>query len=328
MQNAFYGCQAIEHLPKNLDTSNSTNFASFCRGCILLKDIPWIDTSKGTTFEYFAAACESLKTIPLIDTSKGTNFNYFLYNSTSISSVPNIDTRLGTSFNYFCGNLIELRRLPDISTPSATSMQFFAYHTGILELPTTLITDNVTNFTSFCQGCQYLLFVPDNVVIGPKCTTLESAFNGCVRLEHFTNNITTENVKSFKNFCYSCYTLKELPSTISTSQCTLFEGFLRTCYYLKKLDFTIDLRKTTANVALCLDSYSLRHIKVILSPNYNCQMNSLGNLSIESLKFLSDNAPTLTSTKTLQLGSTLISRANSEDPTIITTLQSKGWTVT
>lgn len=44
------------------------------------------------------------------------------------------------------------------------------------------------------------------------------------------------------------------------------------------------------------------------------------------MRYIADHAPT-TSGHTLTIGSTNIARANAYDPTIITTLTGKGWTV-
>ena len=49
-------------------------------------------------------------------------------------------------------------------------------------------------------------------------------------------------------------------------------------------------------------------------------------ISPRALKFLADNSPNVSS-RTLTIGSGNIAHMNSYDPTIITTLQSKGWTV-
>ena len=66
---------------------------------------------------------------------------------------------------------------------------------------------------------------------------------------------------------------------------------------------------------------------IILPAAYN--ITSLGasnKLTVASMRYIADHAPT-TSNHTLTIGRTNITRANEYDPTIITTLTGKGWTV-
>ena len=55
-------------------------------------------------------------------------------------------------------------------------------------------------------------------------------------------------------------------------------------------------------------------------------LNNSNNLTVASMRYIADHAPT-TSGNTLTIGSANIARANAHDPTIITTLTGKGWTV-
>ena len=66
---------------------------------------------------------------------------------------------------------------------------------------------------------------------------------------------------------------------------------------------------------------------IILPAAYNITaLNASKKLTVASMRYIADHAPT-TSEHTLTIGSTNIARANAYDPTIITTLTGKGWTV-
>ena len=66
---------------------------------------------------------------------------------------------------------------------------------------------------------------------------------------------------------------------------------------------------------------------IILPAAYNITtLNYSNKLTVASMRYIADHAPT-TSGHTLTIGSTNIERANAYDPTIITTLTGKGWTV-
>ena len=78
---------------------------------------------------------------------------------------------------------------------------------------------------------------------------------------------------------------------------------------------------------LCFDCYALTKANIILPAAYNITTLKASNkLTVASMRYIADHAPT-TSSHTLTIGSTNIARANAYDPTIITTLTGKGWTV-
>ena len=107
---------------------------------------------------------------------------------------------------------------------------------------------------------------------------------------------------NFSSFCYNCYTLTKLPDNLDTSKGTNFSSFCSYCYALTKAN-------------------------IILPAAYNITtLKDSNKLTVASMRYIADHAPT-TSGHTLTIGSTNIARANAYDPTIITTLTGKGWTV-
>jgi hypothetical protein len=72
----------------------------------------------------------------------------------------------------------------------------------------------------------------------------------------------------------------------------------------------------------------IRDLPITLPSNSNFYLDFSTIISIESFRYIADHAPDVTATpRTLTVGSTNITRINAADPTIITDLNAKGWTV-
>lgn len=96
---------------------------------------------------------------------------------------------------------------------------------------------------------------------------------------------------------------------------------------MTKLPDNLNINKGTRLSSFCNNCYALTKANIILPANYNITTLKASNkLTVASMRYIADHAPT-TSNHTLTIGSTNIARANAYDPTIITTLTGKGWTV-
>ena len=129
-------------------------------------------------------------------------------------------------------------------------------------------------------------------------------FNDILQSFDFIDNHRCYGTMStdFSYFCYGCYALTKLPDNLNISSGTDFSYFCSYCYALTKAN-------------------------IILPAAYNITtLTSSNKLTVASMRYIADHAPT-TSSHTLTIGSTNIARANAYDPTIITTLTGKGWTV-
>ena len=141
------------------------------------------------------------------------------------------------------------------------------------------------------------------------------------------DSLDTSSGTNFYGFCTDCYALTKLPDSLDTSSGTNFKNFCRSCYSLTKLPDSLDTSSGTDLSYFCLNCNSLTKANIILPAAYNITtLNYSNKLTVASMRYIADNAPT-TSGHTLTIGSTNIERANAYDPTIITTLTGKGWTV-
>ena len=145
-------------------------------------------------------------------------------------------------------------------------------------------------------------FIGNHRCYGNTSTDFSDFCNGCFSLTKLPDNLDTSSGTDFYLFCYQCYTLAKLPDSLDTSSGTKFSSFFDRCYALTKAN-------------------------IILPAAYNITtLNYSNKLTVASMRYIADHAPT-TSSQTLTIGSTNIARANAYDPTIITTLTGKGWTV-
>lgn len=125
--------------------------------------------------------------------------------------------------------------------------------------------------------------------------------------------------------------LVKIPDGWDLSSCT---DFARAGVYLNNLVFagTVDMSNNTSNLGsstkAAFNCVNLVDIKCTLPSNTNVWFDRSDKISIESFRFMADHAPDVTATpRTLTVGATNLSRINAADPTIITDLNAKGWTV-
>lgn len=190
--------------------------------------------------------------------------------------------------------------LPNYNVSFGTSFKnFCASCTSLVRIPDGLNTSGGKNFNSFCTYCYSLRKLPEDLDT-TSGTNFGSFCNDCRALVKLPDGLNTSKGTSFGSFCYQCVALVELSDVLDVAKGTSFGDFLSGCTALVK-----------ANIQLGSTSiYSL---------------SSSSILDVESLAYIANNAPTASAS--LTIGSTNISRAGGASGTIISTLTSKGWTV-
>ena len=183
-----------------------------------------------------------------------------------------------------------------------------------------------TNFSYFCSNCYALAKLPDSLDTSSGTNFYQFCQN-CYSLAKLPDNLDTSSGTNFSNFCTYCYSLTKLPDSLGTSSGTNFTGFCNSCFSLAKLPDNLDISSGTNFSNFCNVCRALTKANIILPAAYNITTLNVSNkLTVASMRYIADHAPT-TSNHTLTIGSTNIARANAYDPTIITTLTGKGWTV-
>ena len=233
-----------------------------------------------------------------------------------------------TDFAYFCSECYSLIKLPDnLDTSSGTDFALFCYKCyALAKLPDSLDTSSGTSFQSFCADCRAMTKLPDNLDTSSG-TNFPFFCAGCYALAKLPDNLDISSGTNFNGFCQDCRSLTKLPDSLDTSSGTNFDGFFNQCCALTKLPDSLDTSSGTNFNSFCSSCYALTKANIILPAAYDITtLNYSNKLTVASMRYIADHAPT-TSGHTLTIGRTNIARANAYDPTIITTLTGKGWTV-
>ncbi|MFQ6744810.1 MAG: hypothetical protein ACLRFN_02415, partial [Alphaproteobacteria bacterium] len=192
-------------------------------------------------------------------------------------------------------------------------------------------TSSGTNFSNFCNGSASLIKLPDVLDTSSGTNFSYFCFN-CYSLQKLPDVLDTSSGTNFQSFCYACYSLAKLPDVLDTSNGTIFGSFCYTCSSLQKLPEITMSANTTAITSKYTGAFVsaswIAELPLTLPSTTNFWLDFSTRISIESFRYIADHAPDVTATpRTLTIGSTNISRCNEADPTIITDLNAKGWTV-
>jgi hypothetical protein len=258
------------------------------------------DAKFGWTYNYIAYL------VLRINCSNGSSF---CQNQRLLEAIDNFGyTISGTLFGSFCASCQSLVKLPDgLDTSSGTAFNGFCqYCYSLVKLPDGLDTSKGTAFNGFCQSCYSLVKLPDG--------------------------LDTSKGTNFSSFCSSCNSLTRLPDGLDTSSGTNFSSFCSSCSSLQvtaEITMSANTTNYTSKYSSPFNSVTwFKTVLITLPSNTNFWLDMSTRISIESFRYIADHAPDVTATpRTLTVGSINITRINAEDPTIITDLNAKGWTV-
>lgn len=295
-------------LPIDIDSTGVTDFyGMFCR-CINLTTVPLIDTSKGKRFDEMFAECENLITIPQLDTSNGTEFYGLFYGCKSLTTAPLIDTSNGGNFSSMFDGCSKLTTISQLDTSNGTSFSYMFRNCVNLTTIPQLDTSKGVFFRGMFEGCS-------DILSGASATIPQ---------------LDTSNGYDFSYMFNGCLTLKTIPP-LDTSSGANFSYMFGGCNYLKTIP-PLDLSKGN-NFSGMFDTFPgfteyLQNVQFIGSINYSISFSSRTRLTYESVKSILTACSNTTNTdsKTLTFNITLTDQ-NGELANLITTCNSKGWTV-
>lgn len=199
------------------------------------------------------------------------------------------------SYAQRCPSLrsVELPDLPEVRT--ATSA--FDSCTSISKA-TIGALPALTNATWLFSNCQSL--TSSTVGSAPKLETAQGLFNSCPTLQSVT---------------------LDLSGGLIINAAYLFNG----CEKLRSVNGVIDLSKAT-NIASSFSGCSSLEEVRIKGVKVAIDLSACANLSLESVKYLVENAQSATN-KTITLHSSLVDKYDDELVTLGETATSKGWTI-
>jgi hypothetical protein len=209
------------------------------------------------------------------------------------------------------------------------SFQGFCNSCTRLQKPPRVDTTNTANFSTFCYQCNSLKKFPWALDTS-KGVSFSNAFGSCYSLVELPNGFTVNG--SANGVGRYGASLIKLPDGLDVSACTNLQytfGSMNSLVDAGVFDMS-GATNSFANATACpfYGAPWLTHIKLTLPSHNDFWLNASTRVTIESFRFIADNAPDVTATPhTLTIGSANITRCNEADPTIITDLQAKGWTV-
>ena len=362
MSYTFYNCDNLQTLDvSNWDTSLVTAMNKTFYRCSKLTtlDVSNWDTSRVTNMEYMFYGCANLQTLDVSnwDTSRVTNMSNIFYGCSSLQTldVGNWDTSRVNDMQYMfqiCTNLQTL----DVSkwdTSLVTNM------TGIFSDCSSLQTldvsnwdtSSVTNMENVFYNCSKLTTLDVGKWKTLKVINMGNMFNGCSNLTTLdVSNWDTSSVTSMGSMFYDCSNLKTLDvGKWDTSLVTNMYCIFRGCSNLTTLDVsnwdTSKVNDMAAMFSRCsnlitldLSNFDTSKVTDMSDMFLNCSKlttlkwtNWLNSVNISSTAITRDvlydlinNLGAINTTKTLTLGSRLISYLTDEE---IKTLSNKNWTL-
>lgn len=344
----FAYCHNLQHIDFShiMVTSACTSIYGLFTGCWSLKeinlnpnwDVSGLTNSTNTANSVFYN-CYSLEKITGIK-----DWQFYLNNSlanmfSNCNSLKQVDVsgwkvNTITSFASMFTGCYSLENL-DISNWNVQSATSFAnmfqnnYCLKELDL-SSWNTANVTTMVSMFNGCRSLVSVGDlKNWDTAKVTTMANMFTDCRSLKEVKglSNWDVRKVTTLSEMFFGTRALQEISiEGWNLAACTAITSLFRQCYGLKTLslkNWSIP-KITSAQSYFCADCFALQNVLYTLPIAYNHTYGGSTNLSHESLLVILNTLPSVSTTRTLTLGSANINALTAAEKAIAT---GKGWTL-
>ena len=274
----------VEKLKVTSAITDMTNMFYDCSNLTSLEGIENWDTSNVRSMYYMFRDCSSLTSLDLS--------GWDTSNVTDMSSM----------FSN-CNNLTSLEGIENWDTSKVTTMYSMFYNCNnltSLEGIENWDTSKVTDISYMFKRCKNLTSLDLSGWDTSKVTTMSNMFIACSNLTSLdVSSFNTSSVTNMSFMFQSCSSLTSLNlSSFDTSKVTNMGSMFYNCSRLTSLD-------SMMNIPMSLDL-------------------STTSLDVSSLLDVIDNLATVTTTRTLTLGTTLLAKLTAEQIAIAT---NKGWTV-
>jgi surface antigen bspA-like len=166
----------------------------------------------------------------------------------------------------------------------------FAQNRALKSLPSIENIGVAVNLSSFASSCGSLTEVSLGALT--NATDISSAFSGCYSLTSVAIGAAPK-VTYVSSLFFGCASLKDVSIDLSGGQLTNFTHVFFNCSSLRRVTGTIDLSSAnSADAAFhgcsLLEEVRIKGIKV------DFDLSACANLSVESVKYLVDNAQSVT----------------------------------
>ena len=339
-QNMFRNNRALEYInASGWDISNITDTNSMFVNCHELTSIEGIKNwsiKNVTDMPYMFQNCYGLTNLDLSgwDTSNVTNMNSMFYSCSNLTSldVSGFDTsnvtNMGDMFQY-CTKLTSIEGIGEWDTSSVRNMRSMFYGCtkltsleGIGEWDTSEVKDMANMF----RDCRGLMSLDLSGWDTSEVKDMSYMFRSCINLTSLDlSGWKTYNVTDMNNMFIACSNLINLDvSGFDTSKVTNMSYMFQNCNGLTSLDLSgWDTGKVTNMSNMFSGCSGLTSLDSMMNISTSLSLSDT-ILDVSSLLDVIDNLATLTSTKTLTLGTVLLAKLTAEQIAVAT---NKGWTV-
>lgn len=198
----------------------------------------------------------------------------------------------------------------------------FSQNRALKNLPSIENIGVAVNLSSFASSCGSLIEVSLGALT--NATDISSAFSGCYSLTSVAIGAAPK-VTNASNLFFSCSSLKDVSIDLSGGLLTNFNYAFFQCSSLRRVTGIVDLSNANSAAAAfqgcsLLEEVRIKGIKV------DFDLSACANLSVESVKYLVDNAQSVTG-KRIDLSRALLDAHEEELGDLGDTASDKGWTI-
>ena len=225
------------------------------------------------------------------------------------------------SLRYMLGRCSRLKKMPTlIEVDEVVDISYMCFSCTSMTSAQLPIVAKVTTASSAFNGCASL----ESLEIGglPLCKQMNSLVSGCKALKSLSLG-DCSNVESIEQMATGCVSLANVTAVFGESLKSASMAFYG-CSSLRKIDATIDL-STCDNVGNAFNGCTAIEEVRIKGLKVSLDLSSCANLSLESVRYLVENAQTVTS-QSINLSRKLLEAHEEELSELGDTASDKGWT--
>ena len=303
-----------------------------------VKEIKFCNTSNFGSIGGMFSNIDDLVKIKAInwDTKNVTDMSGAFQDSSYIDilNVSNWNTSNVTNMSYMFYHCFSLDSL-DVSkwdTSKVTDMSYMFYNChGLTELDVSgWNTGQVKNMSYMFDSCVGLTELDVSKWNTGQATNMASMFGDCNNLTTLDlSNFNTSKVTNMHEMFSYCTSLIELDlSSFDTRKTNDMTGMFFGCENLKTLNlssFDASLLGFLSTGTMFSHCYKLENLQAPKNIKSDIKFSDCTNLTHDSLMSIINNLKTVTSTKTLTLGTTNLAKLTDDEKAIAT---NKGWTLT
>ena len=198
----------------------------------------------------------------------------------------------------------------------------FAQNRALKSIPSIENVGVAVNLSSFASSCGSLIEASLGALA--NATDISSAFSYCSSLTSASIGAAPK-VTNASYLFYGCSNLKDVSIDLSGGLLTNFTYAFNSCSSLRRVTGTIDLSNANSAAAPFQGCSSLEEVR-IRGLKVDLDLSACGNLSLESVRYLINNAQSVTGNR-IDLSRALLDANEEALGDLGDTASDKGWTI-